>query len=155
MGIRVEAELCTGCGICVGACPFGITSLVDDVAVIGDGCNLCGACADACAFEAIIIEKPAEAASVDASYRGVWVYAEQQEGALRSVAHELVSKGRELADALGTGLCAVCFGHDVSGLEQLIAHGADRIYLLDDPSLAVQQEDIYASELLRLVQVLS
>ena len=152
MSIRIEAEQCTGCGSCVDVCPFGIIEIVDDIAQIGEGCNLCGACRDACTFEAIIIEAPAEAEVADDSYRGVWVYAEQQDGQLKGVSYELVSKGRELADTLGNELCAVCFGHNVNDASRLAAYGADRIYLVDDPSLANQQEDIYAAELVRLIR---
>jgi electron transfer flavoprotein alpha subunit len=152
MGIRVEVELCTGCGNCLGACPFGIIELVDDVAVIGDGCNLCGACRDACAFGAIIIEAAPQVAPADDSHRGIWVFAEQQDGQIRSVSYELLSKGRELADALGTELCAVCFGHNVSDADRLVAHGADRVYLVDAPALSRQQEDLYAAEMVRLIR---
>ncbi len=152
MGIRVETELCTGCGNCVAVCPLGIVEMVNDVAVIGDGCNLCGACRDACSFDAIVIEAPAEAAPADNGHRGVWVFAEQQGGRIKSVSFELLTKGRELADALGTELCAVCIGHNVEEVGQLAAHGADRVYLVDDASLAGQQEDTYAAELIRLIR---
>jgi electron transfer flavoprotein alpha subunit len=152
VSIRIEAEQCTGCGSCVDVCPFGIIEIVDDIAQIGEGCTLCGACRDACTFEAIIIEAPAEAAPADDSYRGVWVFAEQQDGQLKGVSYELVSKGRELADTLGTELCAVCFGHNVNDVNRLAAHGADRVYLIDDPFLASQQEDLYAAELVRLIR---
>jgi len=152
VSIRIEIEQCTGCGSCVDVCPFGILEIVDDIAQIGEGCNLCGACRDACTFEAIIIEAPVEAAPTDDSYRGVWVFAEQQDGHLKGVSYELLSKGRELADTLGTELCAVCFGHNVNDISRLAAHGADRIYLIDDPVLANQQEDLYAAELVRLIR---
>ena len=152
MSIRIENEQCTGCGSCVDACPFGIIEIVDDIARIGDGCNLCGACRDVCTFEAIIIEVPVEAAPADDSYRGVWVFAEQQDGQLKGVSYELLSKGRELADTLGTELCAVCFGHNVNDVDRLAAYGADRVYLIDDPALASQQEDLYAAELVRLIR---
>ncbi len=152
MSIRIETEQCTGCGSCVDVCPFGIIEIVDDVAQIGEGCTLCGACRDACSFEAIIIEAPAEAAPVDDSYRGVWVYAEQQDGQLKGVSYELVSKGRELADTLGTELCAVCFGHNVNDISRLAAYGADKVYLIDDPTLKNQQEEIYAAEFVRLIR---
>jgi electron transfer flavoprotein alpha subunit len=153
MGIRVETDTCTGCESCVAVCPFGIIEMVDGVAVIGDGCNLCGACCDACAFEAIIIDVPAAAeAPADEAYRGVWVFAEQQDGRIKTVSYELLAKGRELADALGTDLSAVCFGHNVLDVDGLAAHGADRVYLIDDPALASAQEDYYAAELTRLIR---
>jgi ferredoxin-type protein NapF len=50
----VFADLCTGCGDCIGACPEGIVALDDkDRAVVdfqrGAGlCSFCGACADVC-----------------------------------------------------------------------------------------------------------
>jgi len=152
MGIRVDVDLCSGCGECVDACPFGIIEMADDVARIGEGCNFCGACRDACSFEAIIIEVPVDTGPADDSYRGVWVFAEQQDGHLKSVGYELLSKGRELADTLGTELCAVCFGHNVNDIDRLAAHGADKVYLIDDPALAGRQEDLYAAELIRLIR---
>ncbi|UCB42567.1 MAG: electron transfer flavoprotein subunit alpha [Dehalococcoidales bacterium] len=152
MSIRIETEQCTGCGSCVDVCPFGIIEIVDDIAQIEEGCNLCGACRDACTFEAIIIEMPTETAPADKSYRGVWVFAEQQDGQLKGVAYELVSKGRELADSLGTELSAVCFGHNVNDVSRLVAHGADKVYIIDDLLLANQQEDIYAAEFVRLIR---
>ncbi len=152
MGIRVETEACTGCGNCVDVCPFGIVEMVDDIAVIGDGCNLCGACVDVCAFDAIIIDAPAEEAPADDSHRGVWVFVEQQGGKLKQVGYELLAKGRELADSLGVELAAVCFGSNLDGIDGLAGHGADRVYLIDDPALATPQEYPYSEELVRLIR---
>ena len=152
MGIRVDIDECTGCGSCIDACPFGLIEIVDDVARIREGCNLCGACRDVCPVDVIIIDVTTDTAPTDDSYRGVWVYAERQDGEIRGVGYELLSKGRELADALNTELCAVCFGHNLDGVEQLAACGADRVYLIDDPSLASQQEEVYAAELVRLIR---
>ena len=152
MGIRVDIDECTGCGSCIDACPFGLIEIVDDIARIREGCNLCGACRDVCPVDAITIESVVDTIPADDSYRGVWVFAERQDGEIRGVGYELLSKGRELADALNTELCAVCFGHNLDGVEQLAACGADRVYLIDDPSLASQQEEVYAAELVRLIR---
>ncbi len=84
--------------------------------------------------------------------RGVWVFAEQRNGKLKSVAYELLTRGRELADTLQTELCAVCFGHGVDEVNQLIAHGADKVYLVDSPDLAANQEELYAGQLVELIQ---
>ncbi len=82
----------------------------------------------------------------------VWVFAEQQEGKLKGIAYELVAGGRKLADVLKTQLAAVCFGHQVEGIEQLIASGADKVYLVDDLALANHDEDLYTKELVDLVR---
>ncbi|MBI2853184.1 MAG: electron transfer flavoprotein subunit alpha/FixB family protein [Chloroflexi bacterium] len=85
-------------------------------------------------------------------YQGVWTFAEQRNGKLKRVSYEILARGRELADTLGTELTAVCFGHNISEVDQLIAHGADKVYLIDDPALAVNQEDLCAGELARLIR---
>ena len=152
MGIQIDLDKCTGCGNCQPVCPFDLIEIIDDKAHIKEGCNLCGACRDACAFEAIIIEVIAEAAEVSDEHRGIWVFAEQRDGQLKSVDYELLSKGRELADTLQAELCAICFGDNVNDVNQLTAYGADKVYLINHPALADQQEEPYATELVRLIQ---
>jgi len=86
------------------------------------------------------------------SYSGVWVFAEQRNGRIKGVAYELLARGRELADVLHTDLSAVCFGHQVGEIDRLIAHGADKVYLVDSPELAGNQEDLLTGQLVELVQ---
>ncbi len=87
-----------------------------------------------------------------ANYQGIWVFAEQRKGKLKNVAYELLAKGRELADILKTELSAVCFGHGIEAVNQLIAHGADKVYMVDSPELAAEQEDLYTQQLVVLIQ---
>ncbi len=152
MGIQIDPNKCVGCGNCVPVCPFGLLELVDDKVRLKEGCTLCGACREACVYDAIIIETAAEPATTGDSYRGIWVFAEQQDGKLKGFAYELLAKGRELADTLKTELCAICMGNNISEIEQLIAYGADKVYLIDDPALANRREDLYTGELVRLIQ---
>jgi len=151
MGINFDLEKCTGCGNCVPACPFGLLDVVDGKIQVKEGCTLCGACRDACSFEAITIEVPAATSPADISY-GVWVFAEQRRGNLKNVSFELLSKGRELADTLQTELCAVCLGHNIADIDRLIAHGADKVYLVDSPDLADNQEDYLTHKLVGLIK---
>jgi electron transfer flavoprotein alpha subunit len=73
----------------------------------------------------------------------VWVAAEAKNGKLIHLTLELLGKGRELANRLETDLAAVLLGSQVTALaEELIASGADQIYLLDDPLLAPYQDEV-------------
>jgi len=152
MGIKIYPEECVGCGDCIAACPFGLVELVDGKVHIKDGCNFCGACVAACSYNAIKIETEAPSAKADDTARGVWVFAEQRRGSLKNVGFELLSRGRELADTLKTELCAVCLGHNVAAVNSLIAHGADKVYLVDSPDLADNQEDYLTHQLLDLIK---
>jgi electron transfer flavoprotein alpha subunit len=152
MSIKIDYSKCVVCGNCVSACPFGLIDLVEDKIQVKEGCNLCGACRDACVYEAITLEEPQAAAEVDASARGVWVFAEQRKGAIKNVAYELLARGRELADTLKTELCAVCLGHNVADVDSLITQGADKVYLVDSPDLADNQEDYLTHGLLDLIK---
>ncbi|RPI60426.1 MAG: electron transfer flavoprotein subunit alpha, partial [Planctomycetaceae bacterium] len=75
----------------------------------------------------------------------VWVFAEQESGKLSDVPLELLSKGRELADTLKVPLGCLLLGHGVATLaDKLIAHGADKVYLVEDAKLAAYQTTGYA-----------
>jgi electron transfer flavoprotein alpha subunit len=82
----------------------------------------------------------------------VWVFAEQEDGSLSDVSLELCTKARQLADRLGVATGAVLPGDGVGPLaQQLIAHGADNVYLVDDHRLAHYQTGPYAQVLSTLI----
>ena len=154
--IRILPEKCVFCGACVRACPFGaITQAGKKTLPVIDlnKCTLCGACVAACKFDAIWMRE-SEAARTDLDrYQGVWVFAEQHDGHIHSVAFELLGEGRKLADALGMPLGVVLLGHNVRDRAgELIARGADRVYLVDRPELAHYQDEAYAAVLIDLVR---
>jgi electron transfer flavoprotein alpha subunit len=151
LGIVFENENCTACGSCVPVCPFGLLELIDDKITLKDGCTLCGACVDACAFDVITIEDSRLDQEASADYRGVWVFAEKRNGAVRDVTLELLAKGRELADALGTDLAAVCLGQ-TADIETLFHYGADKVYLADDAVYTEFHEDVYAAALTHIIR---
>lgn len=82
----------------------------------------------------------------------IWIFAEQQDGIIKNIAFEMISKGHKLAASLNAKLCAVCFGHNVKGIEQLLAYGIDKVYLADDPVLSNHEEELYIGELVRLIK---
>ncbi|MBN2581338.1 MAG: electron transfer flavoprotein subunit alpha/FixB family protein [Pirellulales bacterium] len=83
----------------------------------------------------------------------VWVFAEQEEGSLNEVALELCGKARELADRLGVQVGAVLPGAGVKDLApRLIAQGADRVYVVENPCLGHYQTQPYARVLTTLIE---
>jgi electron transfer flavoprotein alpha subunit len=153
--IKVLLDKCTGCTLCVKVCPFGAIKMEEKKAVIDlTKCTLCGACVEACKFDAILIQKTEKKEKVDLSlYKDVWVFCEQKKSKVQSVAFELLGKGRELADKLGVNLCAVLLGEKVeTECDELIARGADKVYLVDSPKLRAYQDEPYTKVLTKLVE---
>jgi electron transfer flavoprotein alpha subunit len=67
---------------------------------------------------------------------GVWAFIETDSGTIKDVSFELLWKGRELADRLGAELACFIIGHQIlDAAPELIAHGADKVYVADDPQL--------------------
>lgn len=83
----------------------------------------------------------------------VWIFAEQEAGRLSDVPLELLSKGRELADTLSVPLATVLLGKGVESLsDTLIAHGADKVYLVQDNLLEHYQTTSYTKVVCELIQ---
>ncbi len=88
-----------------------------------------------------------------AEYKGVMVFCDIIEGRLAAVASEIIGGGRKLADDLGQELSATLVGSDVSGFAQdVIAFGADKVYVVDDPLLKDYQTDSYVAALEKVVK---
>jgi electron transfer flavoprotein alpha subunit len=90
---------------------------------------------------------------IEANRKGeVWVFAEQEAGKLSDVPLELLGKGRELADKLGVPLGAVLVGQGVEPLAAaLVAHGADKVYVVEDARLAHYQNASYSHVICELI----
>lgn len=88
------------------------------------------------------------------SYSGVWVWVEQFNGQMGDIAIEMLGQGRRLADLRHTTLSACVLGHNLEHItEEAISFGADRVFLADDPSLAVYRTAPYAEILIKLARL--
>lgn len=150
----VDCDKCIGCGVCEENCPFDAISVEDGCAVVNDACTLCGACVDECESEALKIEGAEKRQSVDLdAWSGIWVFAEFRHGHIASVTFELLGIGRKLADQRGVALSIILLGADVEQYSnQLIAAGADTVYVADNSALGQYREDVYGRVLERLIQ---
>ncbi len=81
-------------------------------------------------------------------HRGIWAYSENKDLML-----ELLGKGSELADKLGTELTAVVLGHDVKDkAKELVGYGAQKVIVVDSPQLKEFYIEPYLSALAHLAQ---
>ncbi len=152
--LKVDNELCIGCGVCEDNCAFGAIEVVDGLAVVGDACTLCGSCVESCEVEALTIEGAEKSVQVDlASWSGIWVYCEYRAGKLAPVSLELLGVGRQLADARGVQLAAVLIGSDTGdSADVLIGHGADIVYRADNKALEYFTDETYGAVLTNLIR---
>lgn len=151
--IKILNDKCTGCKLCIRACPFLAITIVDKKAVIDlSKCNLCGACIDACKFDAIELKKEAVPKKDLSMYKNVWVFCEQRKGKIQSISWELLGEGRKLADKLKVKLCGVLLGNDITKRSQeVVERGADEVYIVDEKELEHYLDEPYTNVLVELI----
>lgn len=85
--------------------------------------------------------------------KGVLVCGEVTEGKLAAISTELLGCGRKLADSLGEELASVLLGSGVKDIaNELIAYGADKVYVVDDAVLKDYQADAYKAAMLNVIK---
>ncbi len=178
--IFIIKERCTGCGSCVKVCPVNCISMTDrakeegvrwkKLAVIDvNTCVFCNACVEDCDrlfnktkekmpnpdfFHAIVMKKEKVEVNIDTTaYKGVWCFAEQRHGQLMPTIFELLHVGKKLSLDLNEDLSAVVIGHDVTQYAQeIIEHGADKVYVIDHPIFEHFVDEVYTNALTDLIK---
>ena len=85
--------------------------------------------------------------------KGVWIVAEQRDGALRKVSFELASTARKLADQLGEEVGAVLCGSGVEAMAaELAKYGVDKVYVADNAALEPYTTDAHATAVAKIVK---
>ncbi len=85
-------------------------------------------------------------------YKGVFVFAQQVDNEITPVSYELIGKGKELANDLGTEVTAVVLGSGIEAMgAQLGHHGADRVIMVDDPVLETYMTEPYVHAFVEII----
>ena len=84
----------------------------------------------------------------------VWILAEQENGRILRISHELVTRGTALSKKRGCKLCAMVFGHDINGadLQELVDMGVDKVVAVEAPELANFLVEPYSACMLNLLE---
>ena len=152
MGIEIISDKCTGCALCVKACPFAAIKIKNKKAEIESNCTLCGSCVEICKFDAINLERPKPTDKDLSEYKDVWIFVELREREIKKVSLELASKAREIADTLGERVGAVILGGKVKHLcDDIAAYGVDGVYIAENDNLIEYNTSNYAGILTGLI----
>jgi electron transfer flavoprotein alpha subunit len=77
-------------------------------------------------------------------YRDVWVFADHRDYFRNRVTLELIAKGNKLAEKRNAELGVVLFGYETHEyIMEYTAHGADVIYVVDNPKLRHYKSEAY------------
>ena len=152
LGIQIIFDKCTGCGLCVKACPFAAIKIKNKKAEIEANCTLCGSCIDVCSFDAILIERPKPNKKDLTEYKNVWIFVEVRDKEIKKVSFELASKAREIADVLGEKVGAVILGEKAKHLcDEIAAYGVDVVYIAENIALGDYNTNNYTGILTGLI----
>ena len=146
---------CIGCGVCKDVCPYSAIEIFEGQAIITGHCSVCGACAEVCPVAVIEITGVASeglAPQNKDEWRGVCVIAETGDGSISPVTLELLREGRKIAGEMEQELSAVLIGESVKiHADKLVAHGADTVYVIDNPALKNRLVEPYMRALADLI----
>ena len=85
--------------------------------------------------------------------KNIWVFCEQRDGQIQSVALELLGVARELAAKTNEKVGAILLGYNVKAqADELIAYGADEVYVVDDKNLEYFVTEPYAQAVYQIVK---
>ncbi len=89
----------------------------------------------------------------DPQWKGVLVFIEVSEGKVAEVGWELLGEARKLATKVDQDVQAVLIGSDVEKFaKDAISHGADTVYVVDDPSYKEYITKTYCKALVQVIE---
>lgn len=77
--------------------------------------------------------------------KDIWVFGDYRNYFQNRVTLQILARAVDLASTTGGNVCAVVFGHNVKEyVDEYIAHGAQKVYVMDDPGLLSYSLETYS-----------
>jgi len=87
------------------------------------------------------------------SSKDIWVFGDYRNYFQNRVTLQILARAVDLASKTGGKVCAVVFGYKVNDyVAEYIAHGAQKVYVMDDPRLLIYSLETYSRLLTRLAK---
>ena len=147
MGLKIyiSKEKCDLCGVCISICPFNAIEISSEVE-INASCKMCRICSKKCPKGAItFIDEVRDDVNRD-DWKGVLVFVEHMGGEIHPVTHELIGKGKELADKILQPLYCIFIGSDIiEKANELLNYGVDKVFVYNNEELKYFRVDVYSN----------
>ncbi len=83
----------------------------------------------------------------------IWVFGDYRNYFQNRVTLQLLAQAVELAPNINAEVCAVVFGNDIDEyIGEYIAHGAHKVYAIDDPTLEDYNVETYVNLMERMIE---
>lgn len=90
------------------------------------------------------------------AYKDIYVFIEQKKGNIAEVGYELISESRKLVASMpemGYQVVGILLGHNITDkAKEVIAHGADKVIVVDDEKLADYSTQFYTDALTQVIE---
>lgn len=83
---------------------------------------------------------------------GILVFAEQKNGEIHNISYELLGKAKKLNKKLGKEVSAIFLTDQDNEVQELIYHGADKVYVMKDEKYQYPDEMLYKKNIVRAVK---
>jgi len=91
--------------------------------------------------------------AADAKKSEIWVFGDYRNYFQNRVTLQLISRANDLAARTGSIVCATVFGHETDEwVGEYIAHGAHRVYVIENPCLKYYSTDLFVALMEGLVR---
>lgn len=127
-------------------CPFGALEAREGRIEANAACKLCKLCIkNGPPGAAFLLEEQETPKADKASWNGIAVYVDHNDGVIHPVTFELIGKARELAGKVHQPVFAVFLGSGItSNARELLHYGVDEVYVYDHPALERFRIEAYA-----------
>lgn len=131
----------------ISMCPFNAFHWENSSLSITAACKMCRLCVKNGPAGVVTLEETISTPAIDKDHwRGIAVFADTTEGTVHPVTFELLGKARQLAAEIDQPVFALLMGSSCQNVAgSLLEHGADEVFVYDDPRLSSFLIEPYAA----------
>ena len=122
----------------VDLCPFKAISYENGKLDINAGCKLCKMCVNKGPKGVVsFVEDKVETINKD-EYKGICVYADNDEGQIHKVTYELIGEAKKLASIINHPVYVLLIGSNCEeNAKDLLEYGVDKVFVYDNELLSI------------------